>query len=101
MVSFATLALLAVAQFAVARPNSPAAFQVTNLNTFEPTGRPNQENLYHVGFTVADPSDGSSTTCDVTWDYSQATTGYPQTYVRHISLNMIETCTNHAIVGLC
>ncbi|KAF2787608.1 hypothetical protein K505DRAFT_342795 [Melanomma pulvis-pyrius CBS 109.77] len=81
MVSFTTIALLSVAQLAAAHPNPPPAFQVTNLNTFEPSGRPGNENVYRVGFSVTDPSDSSATTCEAVWDIAVATTGYPATYL--------------------
>lgn len=80
MVSFISLGLLALAQYAMSLPNPPP-FQVTNLNTFEPSGRPGNVNLYRVGFNVTDPSDSSTTFCETRWDYANATTGYPSTYV--------------------
>jgi hypothetical protein len=73
--------LIALATVASARPRKPAPFQVTNLNTFEPTGRPEQVNIYRVGFNVTDPNDSTAAFCEARWDYSEATTGYPSDYV--------------------
>lgn len=81
MLSSITLTLFTIAHLAVALPNAPPAFQVTNLNTFEPSGCPGNTNTYRVSFSVADPSDPSSTTCAAEWDYSVATTGYPSSYL--------------------
>jgi len=57
-------------------------FTVDVLDIFEPTGRPGQVNLYRVAFDVTDPSGGNAkATCQTFWDYADATTGWPSTYV--------------------
>lgn len=89
MVSFNPLALLSISQLAIAVPNPSPAFQVTSLNTFEPSGRPGNANIYRVGFNVADPSDSSSATCEAQWDYSVATTAYPSSYVSLSNMSML------------
>jgi hypothetical protein len=81
MVSSIILTLFATAHLAAALPKVSPAFQVTNLNTFEPSGRPENVNIYRVAFSVTDPNDSSSTTCAAEWDYSVATTGYPSSYL--------------------
>jgi hypothetical protein len=81
MVSSIALTLFAIAQLGKALPNASSAFQVTALNTFEPSGRPENSNIYRVGFSVTDPSDSSTATCTTEWDYSVATTGYPSSYL--------------------
>jgi hypothetical protein len=71
MVSFTAYALLAIAQLAAARPGHQASlpFQVTNLNTFEPSGRA-QTDVYRVGFNVTDPNEPpASTFCEARWNY--------------------------------
>ncbi|KAF2276100.1 uncharacterized protein EI97DRAFT_433514 [Westerdykella ornata] len=86
--NFLSVALLALipSTFAAPHPPTAAPFQVTNLNTFEPTGRPGSVNLYRVGFNVTDPADSSTAFCETQWDYADATTGWPSTYLAN--------CTN-------
>ena len=78
--SLITLAL-ALSPLVFSAPNPPPAFHVTNLNTFEPSGRPGQVNLYRVGFNVSDPSDSVTTFCETRWEYADAMTGYPSSFV--------------------
>ncbi|KAF2189439.1 hypothetical protein K469DRAFT_747529 [Zopfia rhizophila CBS 207.26] len=89
MVFFTSFVLsLAVASLASSRPNprSPPDFQVTSLNTFEPSGRPESNSPYRVGFNVADPSgEGSTAFCEARWAYADATTGYPSSYLANCS----------------
>ncbi|KAJ4301821.1 hypothetical protein N0V90_003917 [Kalmusia sp. IMI 367209] len=77
---FPSLALLVLAPLALARPNLSPAFQVSNLYTFEPSGRDNVS-VYRISFNVTDPSDAASTSCEATWPYSERDTGYPQTWL--------------------
>ncbi|KAF2240498.1 hypothetical protein BU26DRAFT_525966 [Trematosphaeria pertusa] len=84
MVAIKSLALLALAQLTLARPSPPSpppAFQVTRLNTFEPTGRPEDHSPYRVGFNVTDPSDAAATFCETRWPYAEYNTGYPHDYL--------------------
>lgn len=88
MVAIKSLALLALAQLTLARPSPPSpppAFQVTRLNTFEPTGRPEDHSPYRVGFNVTDPSDAAATFCETRWPYAEYNTGYPHDYVRTLT----------------
>lgn len=64
-----------------ANAKSYAPFQITDLNIFEPSGRPRDSSRYTVSFSVKDPSDGSSTTCSTDWAYENAMTGYPSNYL--------------------
>ncbi|PSN73050.1 hypothetical protein BS50DRAFT_568639 [Corynespora cassiicola Philippines] len=81
MISIKSLSLIALAQLVIARPGPLPPFQVTNLYTFEPSGRPGNANVYRVSFNVTDPSDSSSTYCETNWGITEATTGYPSNYV--------------------
>ncbi|KAF2686443.1 hypothetical protein K458DRAFT_485722 [Lentithecium fluviatile CBS 122367] len=86
MVALKAFILLAFTHLALSRPSPPPAFQVTNLNTFEPTGRPQDTSPYRVGFNVTDPSASAMTFCEARWPYAQAATGYPSKYLAN--------CTN-------
>ncbi|KAF2447584.1 hypothetical protein P171DRAFT_227761 [Karstenula rhodostoma CBS 690.94] len=77
MVALLSLALLPLA---LARPSASPAFEVTNLYTFEPSGRDNVS-VYRVAFNVTDPSDGGATSCETTWPYAQWDTGYPHEFL--------------------
>lgn len=74
---------LTLLPFALARPKPPPAFQVTDLYTFEPSGR-DGVSVYRVEFNVTDPSDSASASCVTTWPYAQWNTGYPHDFVRYI-----------------
>ncbi|KAF2639866.1 hypothetical protein P280DRAFT_550535 [Massarina eburnea CBS 473.64] len=59
----------------------PQPFQVANLTTFEPSGRPESSSPYSVAFNVTDPNDEAvSTFCEARWPYAESTTGYPSHY---------------------
>lgn len=89
MVLLASYALLTIAQLTAARPGrpDPLPFQVTNLNTFEPSGRV-QTDVYRVGFNVTDPSEPpASTFCEARWGYyfpngTYDGKGWPHNFVR-------------------
>ncbi|KAL5393284.1 hypothetical protein DPSP01_000109 [Paraphaeosphaeria sporulosa] len=71
---------LIVLPLALAHPTATTAFEVTNLYTFEPSGRDNVS-VYRVAFNVTDPSDGSATACETTWPYAVWDTGYPHDFL--------------------
>ncbi|KAF2471936.1 uncharacterized protein BDR25DRAFT_302765 [Lindgomyces ingoldianus] len=81
MVSLKSLVILAFAQLVVSRPSGPPAFQVTNLITLEPSGRPGNTSPYRVGFNVTDPGDSSAAFCEAQWSYADRDTGYPKRYL--------------------
>lgn len=96
------LALLALAllPLALARPKVAPAFDVTNLYTFEPSGRDNVS-VYRVKFNVTDPSDGAATACETTWPYAQWNTGYPHDFVRMvISVHIVQRWGNRTLLSL-
>ncbi|KAF9740650.1 hypothetical protein PMIN06_000373 [Paraphaeosphaeria minitans] len=79
-----TVMLMAL-PLALAYPEATTAFEVTNLSTFEPSGRDNVS-VYRVSFNVTDPSDGAATSCETTWPYAEWDTGYPHEFLAN--------CTN-------
>ncbi|KAF1953376.1 hypothetical protein CC80DRAFT_537593 [Byssothecium circinans] len=81
--------ILALSSLALALPSSPSPaqqpFQVTNLNTFEPSGR-DGVTPYRVSFNVTDPNtsgggEAAKTYCEARWPYAEATTGWPSKYL--------------------
>jgi hypothetical protein len=90
MLTLPSLLLLLAPLTAFSHPNPPPSsyppFTVSTLNIFEPSGRSGQINLYHVEFTVTDPSDANAqATCEVNWEYAQANTGWPHNYLGNCS----------------
>lgn len=71
---------LVMLSLALAHPKATPTFQVTNLYTFEPSGR-DDVSVYRVSFNVTDPSDHAVASCETTWPYSQRDTGYPHDFV--------------------
>ncbi|ORY09083.1 hypothetical protein BCR34DRAFT_568980 [Clohesyomyces aquaticus] len=89
MLPFKSLLLLAFAPLILCKPSPLPAFQVTNLNTFEPTGRPGDLSPYRVGFNVTDPADATAAFCEARWPYSQRDTGFPSTHY-------LSNCSDHS-----
>jgi hypothetical protein len=90
-----TLLSLTLLPLALARPKASSPFQVTNLYTFEPSGR-DGVSVYRVEFNVTDPNDSASTSCVATWPYEQRDTGYPRDYVRSTVLLLFLLKANRA-----